>query len=80
MAGAVAISNFDTLMALFIRYDNLNYRQVKQSLQEFLFKMAVPTKSRFPKSIFKYYLRFKACFSFCQFATFEERIRVAMKV
>jgi len=47
IAGAVAVSNFDTLMAPFIRYDNLNYRQVKQSLQEFLFNMAVPTRVGF---------------------------------
>ncbi|HOW12760.1 MAG TPA: ribonucleoside triphosphate reductase [Candidatus Pacearchaeota archaeon] len=47
VAGAVAYSNFDTLLAPFIRYDNLNYQQVKQSLQEFLFNMAVPTRVGF---------------------------------
>jgi len=47
IAGAVAISNFDTLMAPFIRYDNLDYRQVEQSLQEFMFNMAVPTRVGF---------------------------------
>ena len=46
-AGAVAFSNFDTLLAPFIRYDNLNHRQVKQALQEFLFNMAVPTRVGF---------------------------------
>ncbi|MCK4473988.1 ribonucleoside triphosphate reductase, partial [Candidatus Parcubacteria bacterium] len=46
-AGAVAFSNFDTLLAPFIRYDNLNYQQVKQSLQEFLYNMAVPTRVGF---------------------------------
>ncbi|MEA3293307.1 MAG: ribonucleoside triphosphate reductase, partial [Patescibacteria group bacterium] len=46
-AGAVAFSNFDTLLAPFIRYDNLNYQQVKQSFQEFLFNMAVPTRVGF---------------------------------
>jgi ribonucleoside-triphosphate reductase len=46
-AGAVAFSNFDTLLAPFIRYDSLNYKQVKQSLQEFLFNMAVPTRVGF---------------------------------
>ncbi len=46
-AGAVAFSNFDTLLAPFIRYDNLNYQQVKQSIQEFLFNMAVPTRVGF---------------------------------
>jgi len=47
IAGAVAVSNFDTLLAPFIRYDNLNYQQVKQALQEFLFNMAVPTRVGF---------------------------------
>jgi ribonucleoside-triphosphate reductase len=42
VAGAIAFSNFDTLLAPFIRYDNLNYQQVKQAFQEFLFNMAVP--------------------------------------
>ncbi len=46
-AGAIAFSNFDTLLAPFIRYDNLNYSQVKQALQEFLFNMAVPTRVGF---------------------------------
>jgi len=46
-AGAVAFSNCDTLLAPFIRYDNLNYQQVKQALQEFLFNMAVPTRVGF---------------------------------
>ncbi|MDO8663298.1 MAG: ribonucleoside triphosphate reductase [Candidatus Wildermuthbacteria bacterium] len=47
VAGAVAFSNFDTLLAPFIRYDNLDYRQVKQALQEFLFNMAIPTRVGF---------------------------------
>jgi len=47
VAGAVAFSNFDTLLAPFIRYDNLSYEQVKQALQEFLFNMAVPTRVGF---------------------------------
>jgi len=47
VAGAVAVSNFDTLLAPFIRYDNLTYPQVKQALQEFLFNMAVPTRVGF---------------------------------
>jgi len=46
-AGAQAVSNFDTLLAPFIRYDNLNYQQVKQGLQEFLFNMAIPTRVGF---------------------------------
>jgi ribonucleoside-triphosphate reductase len=47
VAGAVAFSNFDTLLAPFIRYDNLNYQQVKQALQEFMFNMSVPTRVGF---------------------------------
>ena len=46
-AGAVAFSNFDTLLAPFIRYDDLNYQQVKQAIQEFLYNMAVPTRVGF---------------------------------
>jgi len=46
-AGAVAFSNFDTLLAPFIKYDSLDYKQVKQCLQEFLFNMAVPTRVGF---------------------------------
>lgn len=46
-AGAQAFSNFDTLLAPFIRYDNLTYREVKQTLQEFLFNMNVPTRVGF---------------------------------
>jgi ribonucleoside-triphosphate reductase len=46
-AGAQAFSNFDTLLAPFIRYDNLNYRQVKQALQEFLFNINIPTRVGF---------------------------------
>jgi len=46
-AGAQAFSNFDTLLAPFIRYDNLNYKGVKQGMQEFLFNMAVPTRVGF---------------------------------
>jgi len=46
-AGAEAVSNFDTLLAPFVRYDNLNYNQVKQAMQEFLFNCAVPTRVGF---------------------------------
>jgi len=46
-AGAQAFSNFDTLLAPFIRYDNLNYNQVKQCFQEFLFNLNVPTRVGF---------------------------------
>ncbi|MEK7664791.1 MAG: ribonucleoside triphosphate reductase [Patescibacteria group bacterium] len=46
-AGANAVSNFDTLLAPFIRYDNLTYKQVKQAMQEFLYNCMVPTRVGF---------------------------------
>ncbi|MQY76397.1 MAG: ribonucleoside triphosphate reductase, partial [Spirochaeta sp.] len=46
-AGAQAFSNFDTLLAPFIRHDNLDYKAVKQSVQKFLFNMNVPTRVGF---------------------------------
>lgn len=46
-AGAQAMSNFDTLLAPFIAYDNLSYKQVKQAMQEFLFNCMVPTRVGF---------------------------------
>lgn len=46
-AGAQAMSNFDTFLAPFVRYDNLSYSQVKQALQEFLFNCMVPTRVGF---------------------------------
>lgn len=46
-AGAQAFSNFDTLLAPFVRYDEMNYEQVKQCFQEFCFNMAVPTRVGF---------------------------------
>jgi len=46
-AGAQAFSNFDTLLAPFIRYDKLDYKNVKQALQEFIFNMNVPTRVGF---------------------------------
>ena len=46
-AGANAVSNFDTLLAPFIRYENLNYLQVKQAMQEFLYNCMVPTRVGF---------------------------------
>lgn len=46
-AGAQAFSNFDTLLAPFVRYDGLDYQQLKQTFQEFLFNMNVPTRVGF---------------------------------
>ncbi len=46
-AGAQAFSNFDTLLAPFIAYDKLTYKEVKQALQEFVFNVNVPTRVGF---------------------------------
>ncbi len=46
-AGAQAFSSFDTLLAPFIRYDNLTYPEVKQAMQEFIFNINVPTRVGF---------------------------------
>ncbi len=46
-AGAQAFSNFDTLLAPFVRYDKLSYEEVKQCMQEFLFNVNVPTRVGF---------------------------------
>lgn len=46
-AGAQAFANFDTYLAPFVYYDNLTYRQVKQSMQEFIYNMNVPTRVGF---------------------------------
>jgi len=46
-AGAQAISNFDSLLAPFIQHDGLNYQDVKQEMQKFLFNMNVPTRVGF---------------------------------
>ncbi len=46
-AGAQAFSNFDTLLAPFIRYDQLSYEEVRQALQEFVFNINVPTRVGF---------------------------------
>ncbi|MBU1246490.1 ribonucleoside triphosphate reductase [Patescibacteria group bacterium] len=47
VAGAEAFSNFDTLLAPFIRYDKLSYKEVKQAMQEFIFNLNVPTRVGF---------------------------------
>ena len=46
-AGAQALSNFDTLLAPFVRHDNLAYQDVKQALQEFVFNINIPTRVGF---------------------------------
>jgi ribonucleoside-triphosphate reductase len=50
-AGAQAFSNFDTLLAPYIKKDNLLRDEVKQALQEYLYNMNVPTRVGF-QSVF----------------------------
>ena len=47
VAGAQAFSNFDTLLAPFVRYDKLSYAKVKQEIQSFVFNMNVSTRVGF---------------------------------
>ncbi|MDI6776007.1 MAG: ribonucleoside triphosphate reductase [Syntrophales bacterium] len=46
-AGAQAFSNFDTLLAPFVRYDRLNFKEIRQAMQEFIFNINVPTRVGF---------------------------------
>lgn len=46
-AGAQAVANFDTLLAPFVKYDKLDYKAVKQAMQEFVFNLNVPTRVGF---------------------------------
>jgi ribonucleoside-triphosphate reductase len=46
-AGAQALSNFDSLLAPFIAKDGLQYENVKQEMQKFMFNMNVPTRVGF---------------------------------
>jgi anaerobic ribonucleoside-triphosphate reductase len=43
-AGAQAFSSFDTYMAPFIRLDSLAYNQVRQSIQELVYNLNVPSR------------------------------------
>ena len=43
-AGAQAFSSCDTYLAPFIRKDNLNYDEVKQHFQEFIYNLNVPSR------------------------------------
>jgi ribonucleoside-triphosphate reductase len=43
-AGAQAFSSFDTYMAPFIRKDNLSYEEVRQSIQELIYNLNVPSR------------------------------------
>jgi anaerobic ribonucleoside-triphosphate reductase len=46
-AGAQAFSNFDTLLAPFVRADGLSYQEVRQCVEEFVFNLNVPTRVGF---------------------------------
>ncbi|WP_163832661.1 ribonucleoside triphosphate reductase [Spartinivicinus ruber] len=43
-AGAQAFSSFDTYLAPYIRKDQLNYQQVKQLIQEFIYNLNIPSR------------------------------------
>jgi ribonucleoside-triphosphate reductase (formate) len=43
-AGAQAFSSFDTYLAPFVRKDRLSYEQVKQSIQELVYNLNVPSR------------------------------------
>jgi ribonucleoside-triphosphate reductase len=43
-AGAQAFNSLDTLLAPFVKKDKLNYKQVKQALQEFIFGLNVTSR------------------------------------
>lgn len=43
-AGAQAFSSFDTLLAPFVKRDNLSYSEVYQGIQQFVFNLNVPSR------------------------------------
>lgn len=43
-AGAQALSSFDTYLAPFVKNDNLTYKEVKQSIQSFIFGVNTPSR------------------------------------
>ncbi|MFQ5564498.1 MAG: ribonucleoside triphosphate reductase [Parvularculaceae bacterium] len=43
-AGAQALSSFDTYLAPFVRLDGLDYPQVRQMMQEFIFNLNAPSR------------------------------------
>jgi len=51
-AGAQAVSNFDTLLAPFVHFDNLDYKKVKQIMQTFVFNMNIATRVGFQTPFF----------------------------
>jgi ribonucleoside-triphosphate reductase len=51
-AGAQAFSSVDTLLAPFVRTDDLTYKQVKQAMQQLVFSLNIPSRwgSQYPFS------------------------------
>jgi anaerobic ribonucleoside-triphosphate reductase len=51
-AGAQAFSSVDTLLAPFVVYDDLDYKQVKQNMQQLVFSLNIPSRwgSQYPFS------------------------------
>ncbi|MCK5334482.1 MAG: ribonucleoside triphosphate reductase, partial [Candidatus Aenigmarchaeota archaeon] len=49
-AGAQAFSSVDTLLAPFIRADNMDYKEVKQTMQKLVFSLNIPSRwgSQYP--------------------------------
>ncbi len=43
-AGAQAFSSFDTYLAPFVKYDNLNYDQVKKCIESFIYGVNTPSR------------------------------------
>lgn len=43
-AGAIALNDFSLYLAPFVYYDKLNYKQVKQEIQQFIFHMNQPNR------------------------------------
>ena len=43
-AGAQAFSSFDTYLAPYVKQDAMNYSQVKQAIQQFVFNLNVPSR------------------------------------
>ena len=43
-AGAQAFSSFDTYLSAFVKADNLNYKQVKQCIQSFIYGVNTPSR------------------------------------
>lgn len=46
-AGAQAWSSFDTYCAPFVRYDKLDFKELRQLLQEFVYNLNIPTRVGF---------------------------------